>query len=158
MKCGIAWARFTAILVAAFLILSGLSTAADGGRKKKKKKNRALAKAEKTISTAEKAFNRLKAKAKPPATGNGRVVGFVIDANTGAVPAGAEIIGTKGNKTQKTQPEQAGVYELEDLESGAWKLEAKAPGYATETKAAVTISPGQGPGMGAWVVFRLKKN
>ncbi len=115
------------------------------------------AEAEETIAKAQAAFQALQKKAKPATRAKGRVIGFVIDAETGAVPEDARIVASQGATKEETTPEEAGVFEVKGLTPGVWKIEAQAKGYRSETQSEVTVNKGVGPGHGTFVIFRLQK-
>jgi hypothetical protein len=125
---------------------------------------KSLADAEERIKRIHADFLGVGKKVKPiPAwLRRGRLIGFVIDARTGEVPAGVAFRaagpGQKLSKfTLQRAGENRGMFEIQQLKPGKWRIEVRAPGYEAVIVEDLDVPVGNGPGMGVWRVFRLKR-
>ncbi len=62
----------------------------------------------------------------------------------------------KEEKVVEAKSGRDGVYELEGLPPGRYKIEVTADGYQDFERKSVFVNSGIGPGLGAWVVVKLK--
>jgi ferric-dicitrate binding protein FerR (iron transport regulator) len=89
----------------------------------------------------------------------GRIFGFVIDAETGEVPAGVTIVAVRGGTRKKAVFEDARWewFEIQSMKPGKWRIEARAPAYRPEVLEGFEVKKGNGPGMCTRLILRLER-